>query len=163
MNTTPDPNRQKLDRLLDDTLRELPELEAPENLLPNIMARVAAEEERQRLSWFARLQWPSVTVGASFVFFITYFSKPMVAYLGGILNTAQFAGEIERVNTGIQLLSTLGNACSKVIGLIPPAFLYGSIGAIFLFLALSCAGIGTAFFKITRDNFSIPTTKSYLS
>ena len=41
MNSIPDPNKEKLDRLLDDTLSNLPELKAPETLLGNVMERVA--------------------------------------------------------------------------------------------------------------------------
>ena len=55
MNTTPNPDRDKLDRLLDETLKDFPEMQAPESLLGNVMARVAEEEEKQQLSWFARL------------------------------------------------------------------------------------------------------------
>ncbi|MCB1124636.1 MAG: hypothetical protein KJT03_23995, partial [Verrucomicrobiae bacterium] len=68
MNNNRQGNEDRLDRILDNTLSNLPERQAPDSLLGNVMARVAAEEEKQRLSWFARLQWPVVAVCACFVF-----------------------------------------------------------------------------------------------
>jgi hypothetical protein len=150
MNTTPESNRDKLDRLLDETLNQLPEREAPESLFSNIMARVSEEEEAQRLSWFARLQWPVVLVSACFVFLATYFSGDAISYLSNLVTTGQFAGEIESVNSGIQLFSTILHALGKVIGLIPPVALYSAAAVAVAFSACTFAGMGTVIFRLTR-------------
>jgi hypothetical protein len=151
MNTTPDPKKDKLDHLLDETLRNIPEREAPESLLANVMARVAEEAETQHLSWFARLQWPVVAVSACFVFFATYFSDEAVTALLGYLNTEQYAGEIQNVNIFLQLVETLFNAMAKVFSLIPSLILYSTIALILTVSAFSCAGIGTVLFRLTRS------------
>ena len=150
MNNKPESNRDKLDRLLDKTLNKLPEHEAPESLILNVMARVAEEEERQRLSWFARLQWPIVLVSACFVFVATYFSGDVLAFLSNQVTTGQFAGEIESVQNGVQTLSTLLHALGKVLGLIPPPALYSFVALAVTFSACTFAGMGTVIFRLTR-------------
>lgn len=151
MNTTPDPDKDRLNRLLDKSLKDLPEMQAPDSLLDNIMARVAEEEEKQNLSWFARLQWPVVAVSAAFVFIATYFGNDAIAALLGYANTEQYAGEIQNVNLFVQLLTTLGNATTKVVSLVPSAILYSVIALIVGVSAFSCAGLGTVLFRLTRS------------
>ena len=151
MNRTPDPDRDRLDRLLDETLKDLPEMQAPDSLLGNIMARVAEEEEKQHLSWFARLQWPVVAVSAAFVFLATYFGNDALAVLMGYANTEQYAGEIQNVNLFVQLMATLGSAASKVINLVPSTILYSAVALIIGMSAFSCAGLGTALFRLSRS------------
>lgn len=157
MNTTPDPERDKLDRLLDETLKDLPEMQAPESLLGNVMARVAEEEEKQRLSWFARLQWPVVAVSAAFIFVVTYFTGDAIEYARGLFSTEQFAGEIETVNQGVAVAGTLLDAFTKVINLVPPAVLYSVAAAVIFFSISSFAGMGTVLFRITRPQTAIST------
>ena len=157
MNTKPDPDRDKLDRLLDETLKDLPEMQAPESLLDNIMARVAEEEEKQQLSWFARLQWPVVAVSALFIFFATYFGDDVVRAVMASINTEQYAGEIQNVNVFIQLIGTMFNAMAKVISLVPSAILYSIILLVIGISSFSCAGFGTVLFRLTRNNNTLTT------
>ena len=157
MNTTPDPERDKLDRILDETLKDLPELKAPESLLGNVMARVAEEEEKQQLSWFARLQWPVVAVSAALVFVVTYFTGDAITYLSGLFSTEQFAGEIETVNQTVQIANTLFAAMAKVINLVPSAVLYALAAMVVFFSISSCAGIGTVLFRISRNQTFVST------
>lgn len=157
MNSAPEPKKDKLDRLLDESLSNLPDRQAPDALLVNVMARIAVEEEPAQLSWFTRLRWPVVAISSCFVFLASYYSKTIFASLVTRVKTGQFAGEIEDVNLGIQLLSTLGNACAKVFGLIPSPLLYGVLAAALLFSAVSCAGFGTVLFRLTRSSDSMTT------
>lgn len=155
MNTTPNPERDKLDRLLDETLKGLPEVQAPESLLGNVMARVVEEEEKQQLSWFARLQWPVVAVSALCIFFATYFGDDAVRAVMASINTEQYAGEIQNVNVFIQLIGTMFNATGKVISLVPSAVLYSIILMVIGISSFSCAGFGTVLFRLTRNNHTL--------
>jgi hypothetical protein len=162
MNTTPDPERDKLDRALDETLRNIPELTAPESLLTNVMARVTEEVEAQHLSWIARLQWPVVAVSACFVFFAAYFSDEAFSALLGYFNTEQYAGEIQNVTIGIQLVATLLSATAKVFSLIPPVLLYSLAALVISVSTFSCAGIGTVLFRLTQPGNSMTHTQKTL-
>ncbi|MDA0350001.1 MAG: hypothetical protein O3C43_22710 [Verrucomicrobia bacterium] len=155
MNSTPENNDDKLDRLLDRSLNSLPEREAPKTLLPNIMALVAQEQESVRLSWFVQLKWPVVAISACFVFLTTYFSNDIFRMVLGLLSSDQFAGEIQGVNSGISILSTLGNALVKVVDMVPAPALYSVAAALFFFSAFSCAGVGTVLFRLTKGSDSI--------
>ena len=157
MNNSPDPERDKLDRLLDETLKDIPEMQAPESLLGNVMARVAEEEENQQLSWFARLQWPVVAVSALFVFVVTYFTGDAIEYAKGLFSTEQFAGEIEAVNQSVSVAGTLLEAFTQVINLVPSAVLYSVAAAVLFFTISSFAGMGTVLFRISRPQTAIST------
>jgi hypothetical protein len=152
MNTTPNPDRDKLDRLLDETLKDFPEMQAPESLLGNVMARVAEEEEKQQLSWFARLQWPVVAVSAFFIFFATYFGDDAVRAIMTSLNTEQYAGDIQNVNVFIQLIGTVLSAAAKVVNLVPSVILYSVIFLVIGISSFSCAGLNTVHFRLTRNS-----------
>jgi hypothetical protein len=160
MNLTPENNDDKLDWLLDRSLNNLPEREAPKTLLPNIMALVAQEQESVRLSWFVRLRWPVVAVSASFVFIISYFSNEILRMVLSLFSRDQFAGEIQEVNAAISILSTLGNALVKVVNMAPAPVLYSVAATLFFFTAFSCAGVGTVLFKLTKHSDSITIHKS---
>lgn len=155
MNTTPDPNRDKLDRLLDETLGNLPEYEAPEDLLTNIMARVVKEEERQNVSWYTTLRWPAALASAGCVFLGIFFSSEIHAYFSRLIPVGRFTGGIETVNTVIQILGAISNALGKVLGLIPPMALYSIAALVVAFFACTFAGMGTALFRLTRQTVLI--------
>lgn len=160
MNSTPDHQNEKLDRLLDETLDSLKEREAPVSLLPNIMARVVEEEQLQRLTWFARLRWPVVAVSACSVFLFTFYSRSLIQLLFNSIKVGTYANEIRDVNTGLQLITTLGNAFSKVVSLVPSPILLSVITVAFLFTAASCAGFGTVLFRLTRSGDSMTTNNA---
>jgi hypothetical protein len=132
-------------------------------LLGNVMERVAEEEETQRLSWFSRLQWPVVAVSACFIFFAAYFSDEAFTMLLGYFNTEEYAGDIQNVNIGIQLIGTLFSAAAKVFSLIPSVLLYSLAALIVTFSTFSFAGIGTVLFRITQSGNSMThTQKTFL-
>jgi hypothetical protein len=161
MNIRPENRDDHLDHLLDETLNSLKEHEAPALLLPNIMARVAEEEQMERMSWFGRLRWPVVFVSACSVLCFTFYSRSLFQSALSLINNGEFAGEIEGVNTGLQLMATLGNALSKVVSLVPPPILLSVVAAIFLFTAASCAGFGTVLFRLIRTSDSMTTHNAF--
>ncbi len=160
MNSTPEHQNEKLDRLLDETLDTLKEREAPASMLPNIMAMVAEVEQLQQLTWFARLRWPVVAVSACSVFLFTFYSNSLFQYLFNSVNVGTYAREIQDVNTSLQLLTALGNAFSKVISLVPSPILTSVIAVGFLFTSASCAGFGTVLFRLTRSGDSMTTNNA---
>jgi hypothetical protein len=163
MNKDPEKNDLRLDRLLDETLANLHEQKAPESMLANIMSRVAVEEEKQRLSWFARLQWPVVAVCACFVFFATYFSDEAVTAFLNFVNAGQFAGGIDKLNFGLEIAGTLASAFRKVFELVPSALWYSLVALMVTVSTFSCAGLGTLLFRLTRSGTPMSPKQNPLS
>lgn len=160
MNSTPDDQDDNLDRLLDETLDSLKEREAPASMLPNIMARVAEVEQVQQLTWFARLRWPVVAVSACSVLLFTFYSNSLFQYLFNSIKAGTYAKEIQDINTGLQVIATLGNAFSKVVALVPYPILVSAVASAFLLTAVSCAGFGTVLFRLTRSSDSMTTNNA---
>ena len=151
MNLSPENQKDNWDRLLDESLKSLPERQAPEDLLINVMAKIASQEDAARLSWYTRLRWPVVVISSTLVFLAAYFSDSILESLWGYLKPASMVGKIQEINEGIQVVSVLLNACAKVLSLIPIPWLFTSAAVIFLFSACSCAGFGTVLFRLTRN------------
>lgn len=163
MNSAPGNNNDKLDRLLDESLNNLPEYQAPESLLPNVLARIAEHEASAQLPWLARLRWPVAAISACAAILATFYSQVLFQALLGVFNIGQFSGEIETLNKGILIFDTLESTFAKVFSLIPASALYAAAALAFLFTAFSCAGFGTVLVRLTRARHSLVTPKSFQS
>lgn len=154
-------HEDRLDRILEQTLRDLPDRQAPESLLGDVMARVASEAERHRQSWFVRLQWPVVAVGACALFLAAYFGNDLIAAAAGYLSAGHYAGEFQTVQMGIEILGTLGGALRKVASLVPAYVWYGLLALIVTVSTFSCAGIGTLLFRLTQSGTPVTPSHSH--
>ena len=161
MNFAAKPDRDRLDRLLDDVLGDLPEQKAPGILLPDVMARVARDEGKERQSWLAPLQWSVVLVSTGCVLLASYFSPEVLAYLSRYLATIQFAGEIESVNAGIQLFPTVFTALGKLVLLISLTALYPLATVVIVFSACFFAGMATLIYRLMVSVAHRPTANLF--
>ncbi|MBC9888354.1 MAG: hypothetical protein F7B06_00550 [Opitutae bacterium] len=157
MKTSPNPEGDRLDGRLDKALTDLPELEAPASLLPQVMARIAREEKKERLSRFATMRWVIVFVSAGCALGATYFSPELMAHLSRYLTVHPLADGMELVHVCLQLFATVFNAVGKVFGLISLTALLPIVTVIIVFSASSLAGIATLVFQLTFSAAGRPT------
>ena len=161
MNTTPNPDRDRLDPWLDNALRDLPELEAPESLLPKVMARVARQGQKKRQPWFVALRWSLALISAVCLLWATYFSPPAFAFFSQYPSTLQLGSVMENVNAGIQIFATVGEALGKVFGLISHPALLPILAVMIVFLASFFAGMATLIFQLTFSSGRRPNPNCF--
>ncbi len=157
MKPEPIPDPDRLDGLLNEVLGDLPELEAPRSLLPNVMARIARDQQRERSSRFAAIRWVLVLVSVGCMLLVTYFSPSILAYLSRYAATLQSGSAIENVNAGIQIIATVGDALGKVFGLISFTGMLPVATVIIVFSTGFLAGIATLIFRLTFSASGRPT------
>ena len=150
-----DPEYEKhLERAVDRTLRDLPNLAAPQSILPSVMARIQAGAV---LPWYRRSwpTWPFALQGASLSLMLTLFAG--LCYGGWKLSQAEFF--IEAVKPLGALVSVAG-VIWRTAGVLAEA-LYLTIrqlnapvliamAALAFFFYAACIGLGTAFFRHAR-------------
>lgn len=158
MKSEPNPDPDRLDGLLNEVLGDLPELEAPDSLLPDVMARIAREQKQEQSSRFAAMRWGLVLVSIVGMLLATYFSPSIFAYLSRYAATLQIGSAIEKVNAGIQIIATVGDALGKVFGLISFTGTLPIATVIIVFSTAFLAGIATLIFRLTFSATGRPTT-----
>jgi hypothetical protein len=143
------PEHQDLEKFIHARLQKLPEREAPEDLLANVMARVRA---RQNLPWWKQpfTSWPRGVQSMLFLLLGSVFS--VAAYLAAkpaqavsVDALAQHASSVSWVPE--LAFSWLNSAFLAVAGL-PWPWLAG-IGAALCAMYLACVAAGLALFRIT--------------
>lgn len=157
MKPTPNPDPDRLDRLLDEALGDLPELEAPGSLLPNVMARIVREQKQERSSRFAAMRWGLVLVSIGCMLLATYFNPSVFAYLSRYAATLQFRSALENVTAGIQIIATVGDVLGKVFGLISFPGMLPIATVIIVFSAGFLTGMATLIFRLTFSAAGRPT------
>lgn len=147
----PSHDDQKLERLIHQTLRELPRRKAPGTLEHRVMAEIA---RRAALPWWKQgfAHWP---MGARVTFILFAGGVAQVAmmafvWLGAGLNSAQFqeifATQIAWIDTAAAVGSALAEFVSATVRGIPPLWLYGGL-AIIASLYAALFGLGAAAYR----------------
>jgi hypothetical protein len=124
-------NQDKLERLIDRTLRDLPMRRAPGTLEARVMAEL---ERRAALPWWHQsyAHWP---LAARCAFLIGSAGVAKVALMVVVWVMAGvdaapladvFAPQVAWMHTGLSLIGTARESFAVVIGSIPPLWLYGA-------------------------------------
>ncbi|MBI2946487.1 MAG: hypothetical protein HYY23_02505 [Verrucomicrobia bacterium] len=141
-----------LEKLIHQALAKLPELHAPETLIPRVLETILNQAQKPwwRRSWFT---WPSGLRVISLAFAVTL--------LGGIFSGTAFlwpdvAGAVgmgaadpwlTRLSMAGEILGTLAGAVLMIWNSISKLWLLLSLAIAFL-MYLSCVGIGTLCFQL---------------
>jgi len=146
----------KLERLIHQTLRELPRRRAPGTLEARVMAEI---ERRAALPWWKQgfAHWPVAARGA-FVLVAIGFVK--LALMGGVwvmsgfdgLQLQQaFATQFGWMESGLAVVRAIGDFVSVTLRSIPALWLYGVL-AIFAALYAALFGLGAAAYRALYTN-----------
>lgn len=137
MTPSPGNREQRLERALQETLRNLPPRPAPASLEDRVLAEIA---RRAALPWWRKsyAHWP-VAARAAFLLVSGGVAKlvlMVVAWAQADFQSAAFTSAfgplILRVREAIDLADSLVDFCWAAIQSIPPLWLYGGLGAIAL-------------------------------
>ncbi len=144
---------KQLEERIHQELAKVPERSAPVNLLPNVMAAIAQREARP---WWRKPipQWPRnhrmvfVTVMLAFVMSAAFGIWQLWPHeaIQGI--PAQAATAFEPMRPVLSVMETLGRASALMLQSITQPWLIG-LGVAFVFLYLSCIGMGMAWYRVT--------------
>jgi len=143
----------KLEQAVHQQLATLPEREAPEALISSVMAKIQARAARP---WWRRPipQWPRQN---QFVFVAVMLALICGAVLGlgkvwpheAISEIpSQAAAAIEPVRPAWNVLETLTRAAAMIVRSLSQPWLI-ALGSGFLFVYLSCIGMGMAWYRVT--------------
>jgi hypothetical protein len=146
-------NRPKnLEELIHRELSQLPDCQAPETLIPLVLARIQAQIHK---SWWQRpwSQWPLVLQMASLPFLFGGAAGFVVAmnFLWSIFSSAAAAGPVADhlvALTGLlEVLGTLGNAVLILTRSTGPLWFFAGI-SIVLAMYLACIGLGSVCYRL---------------
>lgn len=147
-------DQHRLEHAVTRRLRELPDLPAPETLVPSILASIRA---RAVVPWYRRSwpAWPVGLQGASLVLMLALFGG--LCYGGWKFSQAETLGHAMRPigewfsAAGLiwRTLAVLGDALFLSVRQLNPTVLIALI-AVSFFSYTACIGLGTAFFRHTR-------------
>jgi hypothetical protein len=150
MTTPPDSLEHSWERRLHEELRQLPEMEAPASLVPNVMAAIRARQEAAAVAWYRRpaTTWPPALRIALGVSALAVFA---LLVLGGHLLWPQItasadAGALaaagQKLGAIWSIASTLANAFMLVLRqcLSSPWFIGALVFTCFSYLTLLGAG-----------------------
>jgi hypothetical protein len=142
-------SEQKLERVLGQALHDLPLRRAPRSLESRVID--ALQRRAARPWWQASFSnWP---VAARVVFVLTCAALIAATILGGVsaylgdrsLNEAA-AALLSWLNPFLTILSSAGGLVALLVRVIPPLWLYGSLG-LGIFLYVTLFGLGAAAYR----------------
>jgi hypothetical protein len=142
---------EKLERLIHQTLRSLPDRRAPHTLEGRVFAALAA---RAALPWWRQsfASWPLAARVAFFVFCAGLAKLVVLAtvFVLGDLDAAQFtrvfATEFGWIEQARSVADGTANFCGLVYRAIPPLWLYGGL-ALVITLYTALFGLGAAAYR----------------
>ncbi len=137
---------EKLDEYLNESLKDLPELMAPESLLGNIMLKL--EEAAVPELWIYRYRWVVAFISSGFVLAFNLFWTEIYSLAYGLIQPTGLEEELATVNTSIQILGTLKDSFISVLGTLPKTALLIATLTIIVVCVSSCAGLGTLFYRL---------------
>jgi hypothetical protein len=147
---------EKLERLIHQTLRELPSRRAPRSLELRVLAELA---RRAALPWWRKsfAHWPMAAraafvvlgagIAAAFVFVAV---SAQAGFEPGVL-AAMFIREFAWVDAGLSLARSLGDFTGIVFRSIPPLWLYGGLAFVGAMYA-ALFGLGAAAYRTLYVN-----------
>jgi hypothetical protein len=150
------PSPEDLEKMIQQTLRSLPNRRAPRSLETRVMAAI---EARASLPWWKQsyAQWPLV-VRCAFLVLSGVFAK--IALMGTVWIMADFesAGWVNAFTTQFAWVDRVSSAFGGVgqfftiVGRnIPPAWLYGGL-AVFALLYATLFGLGATAYRTLYSN-----------
>jgi hypothetical protein len=153
MTPTPDP-QEKLERLIQQTLREQPPRRAPRSLEQRVLAEI---ERRAALPWWRKsfVHWP-VAARAGFVVLCAGLVK--LAWTAGVwvttgADTARFreafAQPFSWMESGLAVVNAIMGFIEIMLRNIPPLWLYGGL-VFFASMYAALFGLGAAAFRALR-------------
>lgn len=147
MNPNPDP----LEKLINDTVRGLRARRAPRSLESRVLAEIA---RREALPWWRRswTHWPAAVRGGFLVVSATVAAAMIMSCIhllrGGSADAAAqtFVRPWQILKSIWAACAALGSMGHNLVEIIPPVWLYGSLGAIAL-LYVTVFGLGAAAYR----------------
>jgi hypothetical protein len=145
------PDEQKLERFIDQTLRDLPRRGAPGTLEQRVMAEIA---RRAALPWWKQnfAHWP-MAARIAFLIFSGGLVKAMMMLLvfaGAGFEAAQFrevfATQYAWMDAGATVMRALGDFVTATLQGIPSLWLYGALATI-AGLYVTLFGLGAAAYR----------------
>ncbi|MBI4625109.1 MAG: hypothetical protein HY736_18055 [Verrucomicrobia bacterium] len=155
MNPSPE-NHDKLERLIHQTLRELPSRRAPRSLESRVLAEL---ERRAALPWWRKsfAHWPVaarvafVILGAGVAKILLFAAVSVQAGFDPAVLTTAFARQFAWMETGLNLARSLGDFAGIVLGSIPSLWLYGGLAFVGAMYA-ALFGLGAAAYRTLYVN-----------
>ena len=142
----------QLEAAIDRELRTLPNLRAPQPLLPRVMAVI---EQRATLPWYRRAwqTWPLPLQVVSMLVLLAAFaglcfgSWQLVHAPAVTAAASEASGWFRVLSTGFSTLGVLANALSLAVKSLGPLALFG-IGMALLLGYATCIGFGTLYVRL---------------
>ena len=154
MKNSPDKNMNPdhLEKLIDQTLKELPHRRAPRSLEMRVMAEIT---RRQALPWWqkswaywpAAVRWPFLVLSAMLAaamiygFFSLFGSSPVETLSGTVSRPLQWAGALVSAGRAISV------AMGEMVSAIPAPWLYGGLAALAFTYAV-LFGVGATAYRL---------------
>ena len=145
-------DENRLEAAIDRELKALPNLRAPETLVPRVMATI---EQRAALPWYRRAwqTWPLPLQAAAMLVLLAVFGSVCVASWQ-VVHTPAFASVSREVGSVFSFLGTVWRTVSVLLSAVALAFkslgsavVIGSVAAL-LFGYAMCVGFGTAYVRL---------------
>ena len=142
----------QLEAAVDRELKALPDLRAPQRLLPRVMAVI---EQRAGLPWYRRAwqTWPLPLQVVSMLVLLVAFaglcfgSWQLVQGPAAAAATSEASGWFRMLNTSLSTLGVLANALVLAVRSLGPLVLSGIVMALLLGYA-ACVGFGTLYVRL---------------
>ena len=142
----------QLEAAVDHELKALPNLRAPQTLLPRVMAVI---EQRALLPWYRRAwqTWPRALQVVSMLILLVAFaglcfgSWQLVHAPAVASATREASGWIRMLSTTLSTLGVLANALAVAVRSLGPLVLFGIMMALLLGYA-ACVGFGTLYVRL---------------
>jgi hypothetical protein len=133
---------EKLEQLIHERLRALPDLEAPRQLIPAVLRKLA---ERKTMAWWKRpwLYWPRKMQLLSAALLIAVGAGAW--FLGG--NQFGATGAVQFLRPAWTFCGALLGALHAIMNSIPPAYLIVGASAV-IFLYLSTLSVGALCYRV---------------
>lgn len=154
--TTP-PFQNPWEKRLHDELRKLPELEAPDSLIPSVMSIISKQTS---LAWYRRpaTTWPPALRIALVVSSMCLFGLLFLAaqqFFAGSPETTFFTTLVAKGGTLFRTMETLLGACVTVIQQFAGPVMFAVI-AVAGFAYLGLLGLGGALWRVASQHHSSP-------
>lgn len=142
----------QLEAAVDRELKALPDLRAPQRLLPRVMAVI---EQRAGLPWYRRAwqTWPlPLQVVSTLVLLVAFAglcfgSWQLVHAPSAVAATSEASGWFRMLSTSLSTLGVLANALVLAVRSLGPLVLSGIVMALLLGYA-ACVGFGTLYVRL---------------
>lgn len=143
---------EKLEKLIDAELKNLPALPAPVSLLPLVLQAIAAEAGKP---WWMKplLAWP-LLARLAFCAFLLFLLGAAVSGANWLIDfiwshgfTLEFIQQVKSLSPFWDAAVVLGNVLARILGALSKPWICGLIAS-GAFVYLSCLGLGFTFYRV---------------